>query len=193
MLAIEATGELVAPEHVYQRIVSDLAQIRAQNDAVQSISAMEGWVPGELLMGFDDIGFAAVKDGTYTDWDCANAHYGFTGANAKSFYVLVSFDHRFNVPLLANEYAQLPHVEYAEPNGFAGDGNDVCVSIDKEKYSYVFDAGSGDCPAGCIQHVYWGYSTEGTPVQVTSLGTFSNAQGTPPAWFTALGDCTKWL
>jgi hypothetical protein len=194
MLAIEASGKLVAPEHVYQRILSDLAMIRAQSPEVQGIQAMQSWALDEMLMGFDQVGLAGVQDGTYTDWDCANAHYGFTGKQVQSFYVLVQFGHRFNVPLLASEYKLFPHVEYAEPNGLFGDGNDVCVSIENEtKYNYVFDAGSGDCPAGCIQHMYWGFSTDGTPVKVTPLGSFANDQGVPPGWFGALGACTQWL
>lgn len=194
MLAIEASGELVAPQHVYQRIVSDLALIRAQHPEVQGIGAMKGWVPDELLMGFDDAGLAAVQAGTYADWDCANAYYGLVSKEVPSFYVLLKFAHRYNTPLLASEYSKFAQVQYAEPNGFLGDGNDLCVSIEKEtKYSYVFDAGSGDCPAGCIDHVYWGFTTEGTPVQITPLGTFTSSQGAPPPWFNALPDCTKWL
>jgi hypothetical protein len=194
VLALEASGKLVAPKDVYQRIVTDLALIRGQNAQVQNIGAMASWVPGELLMGFDAAGLAAVSNGTYTDWDCPNALYGMSGAEPGSSYVLLHFDHRFNVPLLAKDYKALPHAQYAEPNGFGGDGNDVCVSIEgSATYHYVFDAGSGDCPAGCIEHTYWGFTTEGSPVKVTSLGTFSNAQGVVPAWYSGLAACTQWL
>ena len=194
MLALEASGELVAPQHVYERVLADLAAIRAMQPAVQNISAMGSWSPSQMLVGLDAAGMAAVQAGTYTDWDCANAHYGLSMKEVQSFYVKLAFSHRFNIPLLASEYAMFANVEYAEPDGLIGDGNDVCVSVEGDKkYSYVFDAGSGDCQAGCIQHTYWGFSTEGSPPVVTVLGTFSNQDPQTPAWFGALGACTAWL
>lgn len=194
VLAIEASGEIVAPKHVYEHILSDLTLIRSQNSSVQGISAMVSWAPDDLLMGFDAEGLSAVQAGTYTDWNCANTYYDLLGKEAHPSFVLLHFDHLFNAPLLASEYAKFSHVDYAEPNGIIGDGNDVCVSIENDtKYNYVFDAGSGDCPAGCISHQYWGFSTEGDPVMLTALGTYVKGQGNPPAWLNALAECTKWL
>lgn len=193
-LAIEASGKFVAPKDVYERIVSDLALIRSQNPSVQGIQALVSWLPDELLLSFDAEGMASVQAGTYTDWDCANAYYGLLRKEVQSSFVLLHFDHLFNAPLLASEYATLPHVDNAEPNGIVGDGNDVCVSIENDtRYNYIFDSGSGDCPAGCINHQYWGFSTGGDPAMLTALGTYVRGQGNPPAWFTALAGCTKWL
>jgi hypothetical protein len=147
VLAIEASGKIVAPKHVYEHIVSDLALIRSQNPSVQDITAMVSWVPNELLMGFDAEGMSTVQAGTYTDWDCANTYYGFLGKEVHPSFIQLHFDHLFNAPVLANEYSLLPHVDYAERNGIIGDGNDVCVSIENDtKYNYIFDAGFGDCP-----------------------------------------------
>lgn len=194
VLAIEASGEIVAPKHVYEHILSDLTLIRSQNPSVQDIRAVASWVPDEILMGFDAEGLSTVQAGMYTDWDCANTHYDFLGKEVHTSFVLLHFDHLFNAPFLASEYAMFSHVDYAEPNGIIGDGNDVCVSIENDtKYNYIFDAGSGDCPAGCISHQYWGFSTGGDPVMLTALGTYVTGQGNPPAWLTALAECTKWL
>jgi hypothetical protein len=193
-LAIEASGKFVAPKQVYEHIVSDLALIRSQNPAVQDIRATESWAPDELLMSFDAEGMSTVQAGTYTDWNCANTYYGFLKKEVISSFIVLHFDHLFNAPLLASEYSMFPHVDHAEPNGIFGDGNDVCVSIENDtKYNYIFDAGSGDCPAGCISHQYWGFSTDGAPVRLTALGTYVRGQGNPPAWFTALAECTNWL
>jgi hypothetical protein len=192
-LAIEASGKVVAPQHVYERIRSDLLLIRAQYPEVQSIHAMKSWALNQMLMGFDAQALPAVQDGTYADWACPNDLYDMTSAAVMSSYVLLTFGHRLNIPMLAKEYGVLTGVQYAEPNGLFGDGNDVCVSIEGEtKYRYVFDAGFGDCPAGCIGHTYWGFSTEGSPVQISPLGDFSNDEP-QPAWFGALSECTKWL
>ena len=74
--------------------------------------------------------------------------------------VALTFAGRYNMPLVAEEYARLPNIRYAEPNYMAGDGDDVCLLIDGTKHLYVFDAGSGDCPAGCIDHTYWGFAVD---------------------------------
>ncbi len=75
--------------------------------------------------------------------------------------------------------------------GHIDDSEQWFIANDKT-YSYVFDQGSGDCPAGCINHDYKGFQTDGQPGGITSLGAFSN-QSPAPAWFTALSACTKWL
>ena len=162
ILAIEASGALVGPKHVYDRVLADLQAIRAANPVLQNVAAMPSWTADELLVGFDAAGLAAVQAGTYAGWDCANAWYGVTSYDAGSTYALVKFGHRFHIDLLGQEYAMFPNVTSAEPNGFVGDGNDVCVSIANDKtYSYVFDQGSGDCPAGCINHDSKGFQTDG--------------------------------
>lgn len=191
LLALEAGGKVVASEHIYDRIVFDLSAIKATTPAVQNIHAMPSWSATDLFLAFDDVGFAAVKDGTYSDWNCANAWYGFQSADTATANVLAHFSHRMNPELLAQEYDMFPHISLAGPNGLVGDGDDICVSIEGDKtYHYIFDHGEGDCPAGCISHTYWGFTTDGT--SVTPLGTFTN-QDPAPAWFSGLSACTKWL
>lgn len=50
---------------------------------------------------------------------------------------------------------------------------------------FIFDAGSGDCPSGCIDHTYWGFSTDAAG-NITYLGTGD----TLPIW---MPDCMEWL
>ena len=74
-----------------------------------------------------------------------------------------------------------------------GDGDDVCLLIDRTKHFYVFDAGSGDCPAGCIDHTYWGFAID-VKGQITVLGTWERRLGdTEPGWLQALSACRRWL
>ncbi len=193
MLAIEASGGLVAPASVYERIAGDLAVIRAGNAEIHGIEARPSWVPEDLILIFDDEGKAAVAAGTYTAWDCLNARYGMTAITQHSFFVVLRFAHRFNAPVLAAVYGMLPHVTSVSADGAFGDGNDVCVAIDGDRYHYVFDAGSGDCLSGCIDHTYWGFTTSGPSGAVTHLGTWSRGEGDRPPWLTALGACTAWL
>jgi hypothetical protein len=191
VLAIEASGRLVAPQSIYDRIVSDLAAIRLGHPQVAGIKARPSWRPVHLLVGFDAEGKAAVDAETYRAWDCANARYGLVRRRASSTYVLLESPHRFHAALLAQEYGRLPHVDYAEPDAAGGDGDDLCVSTDGDTYHYVIQTGSGDCPSGCTAHTTWGFTTRGAPVEITEEPSFKD--GPPPAWFTALADCTSWL
>ncbi|HXE96889.1 MAG TPA: hypothetical protein VN642_10815 [Dongiaceae bacterium] len=199
-LAIEATGALTAPQVVYDRVGGELAIIRSAHPDVSKIVAQPSWVPQNLLVGFDATGAAEVLDGTYTAWNDANARYGVTQVGKNQLtgsggYALLDFGGRFiNIPLLAKEYAKLPHVTSAAPNGIVGDGNDVCLEISGDTHFFIFDAGSGDCPAGCINHVYRGFSVDGSGT-IADLGTWQvpSPGVPPPQWFQDLSSCRNWL
>lgn len=75
MLALEATGALVAPASVYDRIGIDLKAIRAGYPEVAG-GATPNWAPHDLIVGMDEYGLAAVKASSYTDWKCPNELYG---------------------------------------------------------------------------------------------------------------------
>ena len=90
----------------------------------------------------------------------------------------------YNLELLASLYAQLPGIVNVESNSFGGDGSTICARRAGTEIEYVFDRGSGDCPAGCIDHV-------AKRVVSTSAGaispreTWDSQSGTPrPEWFT---------
>lgn len=191
ILAIEASGKIVAPKDVYQRIHDDLASIRAADATVAGIFATPAWPADQLLVSFDATGTEEIGQHSYTAWDCANGLYGVTkNQEVGTGDVILTFGHLFDIEMLASEYAMFVHVLAAGPNHADGDGDDVCAAIgpDGLSYTYIFDHGTGDCPAGCTEHVYHGYETDGS--SVTSLGSFTN-NDPAPAWFTA--ECSHWL
>jgi len=194
VLALEASGAFVAAPDVYARIRDDLDAIRRAHGEVAGIAARASWNPNELLVSFDAEGKTMVDAGTYADWTCLNLLYDLTSTRPLTFgsSFVLEFAHRMNSPLLAAEYARLPHVTGAGSNSLIGDGDDVCAAIDGSTYTYVFDAGSGDCLSGCIDHTYWGFTTSPSGA-ITSLGTWSRGEGEAPAWFVANGACTRWL
>ncbi|MBL8923408.1 MAG: hypothetical protein JNJ54_31435 [Myxococcaceae bacterium] len=85
---------------------------------------MVGFVPDflpDLMIGFDAVGAAEVAAGTYTAWDCGTR----SGWRTVSFWPL-------DLRTLARDYARLPHVQWAYPNGLAtvplcGSSSDLCV------------------------------------------------------------------
>jgi len=198
-LTLEATGALTASRLVSERVATELDLIRTGHPAVASIKALPAWHLQTLLIGFDDPGWAAVQGGTYTAWNALNNVYGVTKIDASYLapnkVVVLTFAGTYNMPLLAPEYAKLPNVLYAEPNGIVGDGSDVCLSIDGDSHFFIFDAASGDCPAGCTQHTYWGFVVTANS-EITELGTWDDSTAAAePAWLSdpPAPACTKWL
>jgi hypothetical protein len=189
VLAIEATGAFVAPQAVYDRVAKDLTNIRYSFAEVRYITAGR-YTPNQVLVLFDQAdGASAVLEGRYFDADCLNAIYSATrfrliGTKAP-LIVTVTFAGRFNIPLLAAEYAKLPGVKSAEPNGYVGTHPDVCLAIDGDTFFFIFmDVDpNGDCLAGCSRHIAGSFSTDSTGNITLS-----------PSVSSQLGDsCTKWL
>jgi len=111
----------------------------------------------------------------------------------SSLFHRLDFEGRYNLSLLINEYRKLPNVAWVEPAYLTvGDSSDVCLSIENDIHYYIFDFGSGDCPAGCTNHTYCGYSIDYSG-QITELGTYETGATKPPLWFENLSNCKKWL
>lgn len=195
LLAIEASGEIVAPQPLYDRVGAELAAIRADEPTLVAIVARPSWPPSSVDVTLDEEGRAAYDAGTFDAWDCPNALYhatavedGFLGS------LVVRFSGRYDVQQVLVDYEAVEHVVSAEPELVGGDdGPDVCLSIAGELHTYVFDDARGDCPAGCTEHLYTGFTVdlEGT---ITALGSFDPAEPvTPPAWLEDAESCTTWL
>jgi hypothetical protein len=160
-LALRATDRIVAPDAVYQRVARDLGAIRAGYPDVATIMPFPRADTSSISMRFDADTLDDVLAGTYTAWDCQNELYGFTGVMpaASSGTVRVTFAGRFDPTLLAGEYENLAGVMLAWESVAVGDGNDISLDAEGESYHWIFSTGSGDCPAGCINRDYWGFTT----------------------------------
>ena len=198
VLAYEATGRLTAPEDVYQRVVADLAQIRAHDPALEAVHAVPtnpvlgAEITPNLDLTFDDAGIAEVIAGTYPDWRCPNRYYGATPSppNIRWASVGVTFgDRRYDPALIRSVYAELPHVELVINDGRQGQLSDACLSIAGEAYDYVFAIAS-QCGADntCFMREFHGYRSDGS--SIVELGRFTFPGDARPAWFTALAECT---
>ncbi len=74
-----------------------------------------------------------------------------------------------NTLALSRRFAGIPGVRFAEPNGFAGDGDDIEITPRPNAWELTYSVGSGDCPAGCINRTYWTFWVDGAG-NVTYLG-----------------------
>jgi hypothetical protein len=98
------------------------------------------------------------------------------------YLAVVNLKGIYRLELLAPQYAKLPGVESAEPDSVMGDGPKLCAAIAGDAYHYLFDSGSGDCPAGCIDHVFY-YFVAAADGTIESRGTWDTRSGLPePAW-----------
>ncbi len=70
-------------------------------------------------------------------------------------FVVLYAEEPLNIFALSKKFAAIDGVNFSEPDGVVGDGNNIVSRIDKTFISYVFSYGWGDCPAGCISRHYW--------------------------------------
>ncbi len=166
MLAIEAANSVVAAPELSARIERDLGAIRLAFPATEHIRARPRWEPTSLLVGIEPAVREKVLARTYGHWDAANRAYEIREIDTRMLQsgdlgiVILRFAQAINAPKIANEYAALTGISYAEPDTAAGDGPDICLVQHGSTNIYVFDDASGDCPSGCIEHTYTAYSTE---------------------------------
>ena len=195
VLAVEASGELVAPDLLYERVVAELPAIAALQPLVAGMMPFSPVMAPAIIVGFDERASQNFQADGYHDWDCANRAYGVDRIESLlsgSFAALSFGNKRYNVSVLEREYGALPGVTGVDPN-LGGDGPDICLEVQGDQHFYVFDKADGDCPAGCIEHHYFGFQVAPGAV-VTELGTFDRKPAAPePAWFGALSHCREWL
>jgi hypothetical protein len=61
-----------------------------------------------------------------------------------------------HMPALAQRFDPIPGVVFAEPDGLAGDGNDIRVEFSPTNVIYLtYSIAWGDCFAGCIERRNW--------------------------------------
>jgi hypothetical protein len=202
ILALEAGTTLVASPVIYERVIRDLAALRAAYPELASEAPCPTWQDRAVLhVYFDAEGYALLKAGSYDAWSCLNAIYGGDPGGPhwidQSAFVALP-DRRLRYDLLAAEYETLPHVTDVLTDSSTGDpGRDACLSIDGTTYSYIFDRGTGpNCLAVCLHHRYAGFTTaaDGT---ITALGVFEvdplDDPPPPPAWLAERTACTRWF
>jgi hypothetical protein len=164
LAALWLSGDLIAPQGLYETIVSDLDSIRteyADSTTMVSIEFLPPWVPSELLVRFTPEGKRNVRDGEYHDLNDLNAEFGLTEMDTSSSLwrnygsAILRFSGRKNPVVLGQSYEVLADVMWAEPNGLIGDWSCVYPWEIEGGMSYLFRRAWGDCPAGCINSVFW--------------------------------------
>ena len=68
---------------------------------------------------------------------------------------LLEFAHPLEMRRLDTLYRRQSGIQWAEPDYYMGDGDDIAFLRKRDTMSFVFSRGWGDCPAGCLHRFYW--------------------------------------
>ena len=170
VLGLEITGELIAPPQIVNQVTDELAIIRDTYPVVAGITVLPDWAPGMLLVRLTPVAWAQYLAGTYAALNALNDEYGMTViSQVTSGKLLVLASQECSNPIvLMWAYLELAGVEYAEPNGYIGDGDDItCTSPGW----YTFKHGFVDCYAGCVYAHYWQFMvSDNTATLVSEYG-----------------------
>lgn len=189
ILALELSGELVAPDAIYDRIAHDLATIRAEVPELAQVPVVPAMLHQTLTIGLTDEAAQAAREGDYDAWACPNALYRVveTSILDQVPWAVLQFDGRYDIEQLIPEYTVLEGVTNAyaeEPSKEQYDGDVCLVSSEDLTYRYVFRDGA--CLVPPCDLTYWGFVTDAAGTLET-LGSFTTADPVP-AWYADI-DC----
>ena len=164
-MALYYSGELTAPQNLYQTIAYDLQEIAARVGMVDPPIVIPEfrtpWASGEVMVMVDTTECAAMQRGEYHAWDSLNEAVGFTGARYYDVVqsgrrmTVLSFDRRYHPVHVATMYEELPGIESGYPAWYAGDWPNTYLRQEDGARVYYFRRAWMDCPSGCIGNEWW--------------------------------------
>lgn len=193
VVALALSGELVAPQDLYEEVRDGLDTLRAQyNDSIpelQRIFFRPCWMPGEVTGMLTEAATVEMRAGTYTGMDSLNTALRLERTDTTSFtfrpkqiYFRLFFEGRLHPHRLVEFYEALPSVEYASPGYVCFDGSAYYVRFIDGGVAYLFRHGWGDCPSGCIYSEFWYFRVRGG-VDVEYAGYWDPQTEPPPDWW----------
>lgn len=147
-LALEISGELRAPDDLYDRIHADLAMIRATYPQTDVVQDRAPYHPTHLVVRLHPGTDPAVIDPL-------NNYFQSTAVHLVTDIRLVNFCDTLNMVLMAVEYEQVIGVKYAYPDYYGGSGDEIWIEDLGSTWRYTLLHDWGDCLAGCICSRIW--------------------------------------
>lgn len=173
-IALESSGELLAPESLFQRIEKDLAAIRAQYPAVAEVTHTHKWQPGKLII-------QNVKKDALDKINTSAFGPSQSQAIFQDTIYLVTFQKAYNPEKLSELLQKELGIEGARPDGVVGGSSSITLTRDESgKYTYEFMKGWGDCFSGCINKHFWTFTVgpeENSVKLIEERGDDPNEQG----------------
>jgi hypothetical protein len=189
-LAVEPPDAVVVSQANYERVIADVAAIRA---LMPDLAAIEYRPPHDgrsVSLSFSDAAVDAWGTGAFAGLHCLDDALGATYSpafdNFDFFYRQVSLRGIHDMPRVAELYEQLPGVGADQLVGGPGDGPTWCIGRNGADYEYVIDSAMGGCSSGCQQHEAHRFSSSAAG-DATALEVWRSVEGEPPpAWYTRL-------
>jgi hypothetical protein len=187
LMALYLSGELTAPDNLYLKICNDLNEIRSTfnfSKRFKVITFFPPWFP-RIRIKFNESMINEIKNGNYSEWDELNNKYNVTEIETqlltKYHYVILHFNYSYNPRVLSKLYEDLSGVIFANPSSNGGYHNIYPKKVGDD-ISYLFFAGWGDCPSGCIYEEYWYFKFENN--QPILVGNWNNEEDPEvPDWW----------
>jgi hypothetical protein len=187
--ALWLSGELLAPQALYETIRDDLAAIRGEFlDSIPdvAISFRTPWVISEVIVLFTDEARDRFLAREPNDVDSLNAvfhatHLDTFRLNVKPYWTLIDFEGRMHPDRLGEVYQAQDDIIWGESNGWIGDWSNVYPWKQGAAMTYLFRHGEGDCPAGCIDNVFWYFRRLAGKTEF--VGTYDYWNDPEPVWW----------
>ena len=171
-VALELSGELLAPPDMAARFDADFVAIREVEPVLTVVHPHLDWEPGVLMVRLYASAFDQFMAGTYTGLDSLNAEYGpyeVTWVFESIQVIVLDFEAHYNPEVLGPIYETADGVATAHPNGLGFPETDIWAV---QEGTYTFYYGWGDCPVGCTSGHFWQYEVDshGTPTLLDEWG-----------------------
>lgn len=144
LLAVETSGEFLAPDALYDRILRELALIRDFDERTVSVVHDERWIPNQSIVKL-------IPDMGTEGYDELNRFYGAVDCDNLfgTWWVVSLPDVVVHTVVLSAMYDELPEVELAEANFLIGTDDKITVSPGSGTFGYRIEDGFTDCFDGC--------------------------------------------
>lgn len=154
-LALETSGQLLAPQSLVQKFKDDLMAIRTAYPQVNKVVHTPLWHAGELVVQVTNEQLERIV-----------AEYGQVTSTTSYGYTSLKFTAPYNPIVLAKELKTKNLASYSEPEYDDGEGDSI--HYDTQTAVYEFKHGWADCPSGCQNRRFWQFSVSPSGVKLIS-------------------------
>lgn len=206
LLALSMGDGLTADQDVYDRLVRDLAAIRAGYPAVAGVSIFPTTDAKSLnLAAADAATYEAIAQGEYHEWDCLNDWYELEivalpepATLPAGLSLAIRLEGLYALERVAEDYKALPGIASASPLVFpppgapAGTFPSLCADeAAAGVFRYFFDVPTPDGPPALTY--YFTTSPDGTVDLVGVFNPLSLGPAPPPPWLPLVEECYSGL
>lgn len=187
-MALYISRQLVAPEALYQRVKTDLLEIRtlfADSGHLPDVAFAMWTPPGQVLL---KISTTLLNDSTtaaFHHFDSLNTYFRLESVHTYQYlsqYYKLRFYGLLHAVRLAQAYREVDGILSASAGPTAGDRPNIYPVQHGHSIRYYIREAGGDCPAGCI-HSYV-HCVDANDEGYTYVGGHYNwSEDEPPDWW----------